>query len=358
MSSEANATTKPSVFAISKSRGTQRISGFFLGFAVRRPAAITCQHVRHIVRLRKVKSNSALPRRSALLSFRFVTVSTVGSLATALVCAFGPIEAQIGMLGALLSALAGLFLSYLEQDEERERRLMELLGQLAVPVALASDPELHAHHTGFRNALNTLAMQNDPILREIAALKAASMRQEITSLADGTIVFTGTEAWRTVYEKLLSSPDVTEYQSVALVRTKEYWQDPPGRQSLEANLAAVRKGVLIERTVILRDELWPEGEGIPSGEIGRWIEEQHNHGLWVCLVRESRLSKEPDLLADMGIYGNRAVGVQELDEHSQTVRFTLQFDPHEVHLARERWQRLQLFATSYRQLLDRLPDEE
>ena len=35
----------------------------------------------------------------------------------------------------------------------------------------------------------------------------------------------------------------------------------------------------------------------------------------------------PDLLADFGIYGDRAVGTQELDEQSRTVRFTLSFDP-------------------------------
>jgi hypothetical protein len=45
----------------------------------------------------------------------------------ALVAAFGPSEAQLGMLGALVSILAGVFLSYADQDEERERRQMELL---------------------------------------------------------------------------------------------------------------------------------------------------------------------------------------------------------------------------------------
>ncbi len=293
-----------------------------------------------------------------MLSFRFVTVAAFGSLAMAIVSAFGPMEAQVGMLGALVSILAGVLLSYLEQEEERERQRIKLLQQLAVPVALASDSELYDQYVGIRDALNLLAMQPDPILREIAALKAASMHQEINSLADGTIVFSGTETWRTVYDKLLASPDILEYQSVAWVRSAQYWQDPPGRQSMQANFAAVERGLLIERIVILRDELWPAGEIIPTGEIGHWVEEQHNHGLWVCLVRESQLAGESDLLADLGIYGNRAVGIQELDEHSRTVRFTLQFDPQIIYLARERWRRLMLFASSYRQLLDQLPDDQ
>lgn len=304
-----------------------------------------------------MKRYSVPPRRSALLSFRFVTVSIVGTLAMALACAFGPVETQIGMLGALVSVLAGLFLSYLEQDEERERRLIDVLDQLSAPVALAADPVLYAQYIDLRHALNLLAMQPDPILREIAALKAASMHQEITSLADGTIVFSDTEAWRTVYEKLLASKDVTEYMSVAWVRTEEYWQDAPGRQSLKVNFDALRRGVLIERIVILRDDLWPESDIIPPGQIGRWIEEQHNHGLWLSLVRESQIGKETDLLADVGIYGNRAVGVQQLDERSRTIRFTLQFGPKVVELARERWRRLELFTCPFRRLLDRLPED-
>jgi hypothetical protein len=276
----------------------------------------------------------------------------------ALVCAFAPAPVQIGMLGAIVSVLAGLFLSYLEQNEQRERRFADLLKQLAVPVALASDRDLYEQYVGLCEALNSLAMQDDPILREIAALKAASMRQEITSLADGTVIFSGTESWRTVYDKLLASPDITEYQSVALVRSSHYWQDPPGRQSMQANFEAVRRKVLIERIAIIRDDLWPEDELIPEGQLGQWIDEQHNHGVWVCLVRESQVAQEPDLLTDTGIYGNRAVGIQELDDRSRTLRFILQFDAHAIRLARERWQKLQLFATPYRQLLDQIEGEQ
>lgn len=292
----------------------------------------------------------------ALLTFRFASVATLGSLAAALVSALAPLEAQIGMLGALVSLLGGLVASYVDEDEDRERRQAELLAQLSVPVALAADRELFRLYVGICEALCRLAMHSDPILREIAAWKAAALRQDITELADGTVIFSGTETWRTVYEKLLTSPDVMEYRSVAWVRSQEYWQDAPGRQSMQVNFEAVRRGVLIERIVILRDELWPKTELIPKGAIGAWIEEQHNHGFWVCLVRESQLAGEPDLLMDVGIYGSRALGIQELDERSRTVRFVLQFDPQAIRLAMERWSRLELFATSYDELLDRTDD--
>ena len=188
----------------------------------------------------------------------------------------------------------------------------------------------------------------------MACLKLASVTGQIESLAAGTVVFAGTEAWRTVYERLLKSPDVKQYRSVAWVRSPDYWQDPPGRQSMQANFTAAHRGVLIERVIILRDDLWPRGDPLPHKSILPWIEEQHNQGLWLTLVRERDLASEPELLGDMGIYGDRAVGLQELDEHSRTVRFTLLFDTQNVHLARDRWERLAFFTISFRELLDKL----
>src|SRR5206468_499988 len=111
----------------------------------------------------------------------------------------------------------------------------------------------------------------------------------INGLASGKIVFALTEAWRTVYEQLLTSPDVRQYRSLAWVRTPKYWQDEPGRQSMRVNFEAVRRGVLVERIIALRDALWPHSALLPSAEILPWIEEQHNHGLWIALVRESEL---------------------------------------------------------------------
>jgi hypothetical protein len=291
-------------------------------------------------------------RRSVLLSFKFLGTSVIGSLTMALVCAFGPAPAQLAMLGALISILAGLLLSYIEQEDVRERRRNELLEKLAIPLTLAPENDLYQQYLSFCKTLTELAGQDDPILREIAVLKLASVAGQIDALASGTVVFSGTEAWRNVYEKLLASSDIKEYWSVAWVRTKDYWQDPPGRQSIQTNFAAVRRGTLIDRILILRDDLWPKGSILPTAEILAWIEDQHNHGLRIRLVRESELVGEPDLLADVGIYGERACGVQELDERCRTVRFVLYFDAQAIRLAKDRWQRLALYATPLRKLLD------
>jgi hypothetical protein len=224
-----------------------------------------------------------------------------------------------------------------------------------VPIALGRDPELFGQYSSYCRVLTDLANMTDPILRETAVLKLASVNSQISPLAGGTVVFAGTEGWRTVYEKLLSSPDVKNYRSVAWVRTKDYWQDAPGRQSMKANYDAILKRIRIERIIILRSDLWPTDAVLPSETVLSWINDQHKHGIWVMLVRESDLMNEPDLKADFGIYGDRAVGTQELDENSRTVRFTLAFDQETIRLNDDRWRKLELFATSYQSLLDRSP---
>ena len=184
-------------------------------------------------------------------------------------------------------------------------------------------------------------------------LKLTSLAAEVQSLARGTIVFSSTETWRTVYEQLLESPGLDSYRSVAWVKTGDYWQDRPGRQSMRLNFEMVRRGMSIERILILREELWPPGRRLPASAIRPWIDEQHAHGIRVSLVRESEILSEPDLLADFGIYGERATGIHELDEQGRTLRFILQFDLEGLKLASDRWSRLALYASPYSDLLDR-----
>jgi hypothetical protein len=290
--------------------------------------------------------------RPVLLTFKFLGTSLAGSLVMALVAVFAPPGAQVAVLGAFVSILGGLFLSYLDQEEQRERRRAEVLAGLAVPLSLAPDRELYEQYQAISTSLAELARHADPILRAMALLKLSSLAEEVASLAGGTVVFQGTEAWRTVYEGLLRSPSLRQYRSVAWVKSKDYWQDQPGRQSMRVNFERAHSGLLIERMVILRDDLWPRDRLLPKEEILPWVEEQHGHGLWLCLLRESDLAAEPDLLVDLGIYGDRAAGVQELDERSRTVRFTLSFEPQAVRLAEEKWRRVCLYGTPFRSLLD------
>ena len=119
---------------------------------------------------------------------------------------------------------------------------------------------------------------------------------------------------------------------------------------MRANFDAARRGVRVERIAILPDALWPDDRSPPAEPVRSWLREQHDHGLHLAVVRESAVHGEPDLLCDFGIYGDRAVGMQELDERSRTARFTLSFDRQAVLLAEDRWRRLSVFGTPYRSL--------
>jgi len=50
------------------------------------------------------------------------------------------------------------------------------------------------------------------------------------------------------------------------------------------------------------------------------------------------------LVSDFGIYGSIATGEHEMDERCRTLRFTLSFDPRDIELARQRWERIELFS--------------
>lgn len=298
------------------------------------------------------------PKRSVLLSFKFLGTALAGSLTMALVSVFGSVPVQIGMLGTWVSILTGLFVSYVEQEDKRERRRAELLEKLQLPVALAPDYELFSQYTVIARSLADLAGQGDPVLREFAIIRLSSLSEEVRLMAAGKIVFSTTETWRIVYEQILQSTSVKFYQSVAWVKTKEYWQDKPGKQSMATNFQVLNRGVEIERICILRGDLWSVGEPLPYPDIRLWIEEQHKRGIKIFVVRESEIGSEPNLICDFGIYGDRATGVQELDEQSHTVRFTLFFDQQNIRLARARWARLKLYATPYVDLLNSAPRQK
>jgi hypothetical protein len=287
-------------------------------------------------------------RRSALLSFRFLFTAVLGSVLMGFVAAFGTPTAQLAMVGCFVSVVGGLFLAYMGQDEERERQRNIVLGSLSTPLALAADPELFRLYQSLCEGLTAVARQPEGILRDTAVQKLVSVTRQVADLATGRIEFFLTEGWRTVYERLLLSPKLRVYRSVAWVHTPDYWQDAPGRQSMRANFQAAARGVAIERVIILPENLWPVDVLVPVPAILPWIEKQHRHGLRVSLVRECEAGREPDLLADIGIYGTAAVGEQELDEHSRTLRFTLSLDPQAVRAAEDRWRRLALYTTPFK----------
>ena len=206
---------------------------------------------------------------------------------------------------------------------------------------------------GMSASVTEILSREGAIFRELADVRLAAMSDELRSVASGQIVFTGSESWRTAYERILRSPELGRYQSVAWLRTEDYWRDAPGRRSIRLNYDLAELGLRIERIVILNDFFWAPGALLPAKPVLSWLVDQHKHGIGLRLVRESEIEAETDLLGDFGIYGDRAVGRLDLDDQCRSLRFTLDFNPQGLRLAEEQWRRLELFAASFREVLDR-----
>jgi hypothetical protein len=202
-------------------------------------------------------------------------------------------------------------------------------------------------------AIVTGASHPHPAFQCLVASHLAALTEQARPWLHGQLNYPSTEAWRAAYELVLNQPNITEYRSVAWVKTEDYWQDLPGQHAMQFNYALLDRGMKIERAFILGWNLWPPELALPDHSIRSWIEEQHYRGVEVWLVRETELVCETGLLCDFGIYGDEATGQQELDEASRTICYTLSFDPSAIRLAKDRWVRLALFAQSYADLLDR-----
>jgi hypothetical protein len=201
--------------------------------------------------------------------------------------------------------------------------------------------------------LITSASHPDPVFRELLAPHLAELIDQVRLWSHGELIYKSTEVWRTAYQQVLAAPEITEYRSVAWVKTEDYWQDLPGQHAMQFNYSLLDRGVRIERMLILGWNLWPPEWSLPLASIRDWIDEQHYRGVEIRLVREADLLAEPRLLGDFGIYGERATGRQELDDACRTICFTLSFDSAAVKIAREHWARLALFAVPYGERLDR-----
>ena len=198
-----------------------------------------------------------------------------------------------------------------------------------------------------------ISQSSDLIYRKFALESLRQFADTVSTIADGTIVFEGTETWRIAYEHLLRSPGLHNYRSVAWVRTANYWQDGAGQQSMQLNRELHSSGRLkIERIAIIDDTLWPTNYDLPVERVRQWIAEQFSDGIDIRLVLESALASEPDIKQDMGIYGSRAVGIQTLDSICRTVQFSLSFDFEQVKAAEDIWQRLRVYSLPYSYVLD------
>lgn len=284
---------------------------------------------------------------------RFALAAGATSAGAVLVgAAFLPLAGLVASVGVLTSVTMGLLL----QISPRSQASVVLPADLETLLLLASDEVLYDRYRRIAALLVKVSQRQDLVFRDIALDQLDKFIPQLTTLAAGSVVYHTTETWRIAYELLLRSPGAYRYRSVAWIKDANYWQDEPGRKSLQVNFELHEQERLnIERIAIIADDLWPASDPLPVEPVRGWLHSQHVRGMWLKLVRESALCMEPDLLADIGIYGSRALGVQELDEQGRTARFVLTFDFAKVTEAEARWNRLCVYAKSYGEHLDRIP---
>jgi hypothetical protein len=248
----------------------------------------------------------------------------------------------------LVAILVGLVLRLLHLARSQQKPdLLQLLFDLS------HDREIADFHARAAKALRRLTRQSDPVFRELALARLDAITKDCDLLGNGIVEFVSTESWRVVYEQLLRSPGLHLYRSIAHIESAHYWQDGPGQQSTQLNLELHDSGVVsIERTAIIADHLWAPDATFPVEPLHDWLDQQHRHGIWLRLVRESALENDTDLLCDLGIYGSRGVGFQTADPAGRTIRFTLDFNFEKVQQAEVNWNRLSLYAIPYEDLLD------
>lgn len=287
-------------------------------------------------------------QKTSRFEFRPIIVMVVGGLGSVLVALVGSAAVQTVWLGVLLSVVIAMLVRRTRPIDDPS------IGLLETPFYLSHDVEIFDRYRQISQQLLRISQRSSKVYRDLALQILDDMTRRCVEMGQGRIVFLETETWRLAYERLLREPTVFTYRSVAVVRNPKYWQDAAGSGSMQFNFQLIDDQVItIERIVVIADHLWPKDQELPDDELRQWIHEQSVHGIWMKLVRISDLQKEPELVRDMGIYGQLAVETQQLaDDNLRTQRFILNFDLNEVRDAERLWEKLGVYSAAYKDLLD------
>jgi hypothetical protein len=269
-----------------------------------------------------------------------------GSLLVVL-AAVGVPALPLALLGAGLIVVSGLVLY------SRRARPSDATEKPSALSELAGHRELERLYRVLCEALAAVASQPEGARKEAMTQKLIALGVQFRAIASGAGALSGAESWYVAHDAILAVPDLKEYRAIVRIPNAECVRDPAIQESLRASFAAVRRGVLVERILILAESLWPMGRLLPSDEILPWIEDQHNHGHRVILIRERDLAPETNLPIDTCMFDDWAVGTRDLDDHSRTGRVALDFTPTAVRTALGHLDRLSNLGISFRELLVR-----
>ena len=287
-------------------------------------------------------------KHSIIFDKWFLSASLLGTLVMGLLSAYGTLTVQIAMVGTLVSIMAGVSLSVMQEIERFSRESNAALTDMRLILPLTADSTLRSSYDEFIGALQVVNDSHNALFRTLGRERVASLSHDFRNLSHRRLVYVGTEAWRSAYAEVLRHSALTDYRSVAWVRSDNYWQDQPGLQSLRINCELAARGINVTRIIVHRRREPTECSRWAPSRITAWMKMQLKAGIRLLYIDEQVLLHEKDLLADFGIYGSIAVGILDADDtSSRTLQFRLSFDPMDLEIHREKWERLLLYATEW-----------
>jgi len=265
---------------------------------------------------------------------RHISIGLLIGVALSLVVGITFIIGSGSTLLALLGVYVSITISVIVAMIDRLRALERGHNLVA---RLTRDEDLQRMAGQLIRRLSDAVEHQDPLYRELLSRELRETDLRLAQAATGVITFKA-ESWRAAWRDLLGSDDVAYYHSVALVKNRDYWQDNAGRDAMVFN-KEIATSIGVHRIFVIWDNLWQDTE------LHSWIASQRDAGITVSVVRRSDIPAQEDLIHDLGIYGDRAVGYQHLDEQCHTLRFELRFDEAGCLQAIDRFRRLKLYAT-------------
>lgn len=267
-------------------------------------------------------------RKSQLRSVLVVAILTI--LIGAVFLITKSIVVLLTLLGGYIGLVVSLLLSYLE-------RIAGLEQQNQISAQITKNVPIWNFYEKTIPSLTQMSNYDDSIYKDLLQQALTNLYMDFSRIALGVFDFRA-ESWRRPYHQLLSQEDISFYYSTALIKSPNYWQDKPGRASIEF-LKKIATSVDINKIFIIWDAVWD------NEDIKKRVKEQVESEMNIAVIRQSEIPPEEDLLHDFGIYGQRAVGYQFLDEKCRTERFELHFNRTMYMKTLDRFNRLKLYAT-------------
>lgn len=282
---------------------------------------------------------------SSFKNIEFWATIVVGGLLLGFALLIGDLKIQVATVGLYVTLLLGLVAADLRKAESIESSLVD---SQDIGLEISKDPDVKEFYDNSVQSLCKVFQIRDSVFLRLVRSRLKEFRLELaTELSMGMISFRA-EAWRVHYQEILGQPDVIEYKSVAFVKSENYWHDETGKYSIQFNYELLKKRKSIERIFIIRDSVWN------STRIKDWIREQKDKGIVVGVARESRIPPEEDLLYDLGIYGDRAVGYQTMNDDCKTTSFQFHFNKDTIEKTKEQFERLKIHTLLPSELEDYL----